>query len=92
MSASHGATPEELDALGSTLEAQIDVVLSMISNVDTPLNSSTWTGPGREAFQGEWDDTFKPALTKLNEAFGNAGTRCKTTAENTRLALGVPAG
>jgi len=90
--ARHGATPEELDTLGGTFEAQIDMVASIISNIDTPLGTSDWEGPGRDAFQGEWDDTFKPALAKLNEAFGVAGKRCKTTAENTRIALGAGVG
>lgn len=88
MSASHAATPEELDSLGTTLEGQIELINKIISDIDRPLASVSWTGPARDAFQGEWDTNFKSALAKLNEAFGNAGKDCKNRAEGTRVVLG----
>ena len=87
MAATHGADPEELDALSKTISSQIDVVTTMISNVDTPLTGSSWIGPAHDKFVGEWNDVFKPALSKLNESFGVASTNVKTVADNTRLAL-----
>lgn len=88
MSASHGATPEELDGIGTTLISQIEIVNKIVSDVDSPLNNSTWVGPARDAFQSEWDGSFKSALTKLNEAFDVAGKDCKNRAEGTRAVLG----
>lgn len=92
MGASHGATPEELDGIGTTLSGQIAIVNKIITDVDTPLNNSTWVGPARDSFQGEWDNSFKLALGKLNEAFELAGKDCTNRAEATRVALGAPAG
>ena len=39
---------------------------------DSALNGTTWQGPARERFAGEWNGSFKQALGKLNEAFGIA--------------------
>ena len=92
MGASHGATPDELDGIGGTLINQIAIVNKIVSDVDTPLNNSTWIGPARDAFQTEWDGSFKSALTKLNEAFDVAGKDCKNRAEGTRMVLGSSGG
>lgn len=92
MSASHGATPEELDGIGTTLISQIEIVNKIVTDVDSPLNNSSWVGPARDAFQSEWDGNFKTALTKLNEAFDVAGKDCKNRAEGTRMVLGSSGG
>ncbi len=85
--ATHAANPEELDALSKTIASQVDVVTTMISNVDTPLAGSSWIGPARDKFVGEWNDVFKPALNKLNESFGVASTNVQTVSNNTRASL-----
>lgn len=87
MTATHAATPEELDALSKTIASQVEVVNTMISNVDTPLSSSSWTGPAHTKFLGEWNDIFKPALAKMIESFGTASTNVQTVANNTRAVL-----
>jgi uncharacterized protein YukE len=84
----HAANPDELESLGSTLEAQIEVVNRIISDVDSPLRSIVWTGPAKDAFQSEWDTNFKGALGKLNDAFGAAGRDCKQRASGVRAVLG----
>lgn len=88
----HAANPDELEALGTTLESQIEIVNKIISDVDSPLNSIVWTGPAKDAFQSEWDSSFKSALGKLNEAFGAAGRDCKQRATGVRSVLGTGAG
>lgn len=84
MRATHAATPDELEGIGVTLIAQIAIINKIVSDVDSPLNNSSWTGPARDAFQTEWDGNFKSALTKLNDAFDITGKDCKTRAEGTR--------
>lgn len=83
----HAANPDELEALGTTLQNQIGLVDQMIREVDSPLNSIVWTGPAKDAFKTEWDTTFKSALSKLNEAFGAAGRDCKDRAVAVRQVL-----
>lgn len=85
----HAANPDELEGLGSTLEAQIEIVERIIAAVDSPLNSIVWTGPAKDAFKSEWDTSFKGALGKLNEAFGAAGRDCKQRATGVRAVLGT---
>lgn len=92
MGVSHGATPEELDDIGATLLAQIAIVNKIVTDVDSPLNNSSWIGPARDAFQTEWDGSFKTALTKLNDAFDATGNDCKKRAEGTRMVLGSGGG
>ena len=84
----HGATPEDLDAIGTKLEDQVGIVDTIKGDVDRQLSNAAWTGPAREAFQEQWTNSFVPALTKLNEAFTGTGKDCHTRAENTRIALG----
>ncbi|WP_420451587.1 WXG100 family type VII secretion target [Ilumatobacter sp.] len=83
----HAANPDELAALGVTLQNQITVVEDVIRNVDGPLNSIVWTGPAKDAFKAEWDTSFKGALGRLNAAFENAGSDCRNRAEAVRQVL-----
>jgi uncharacterized protein YukE len=85
----HAANPDELEGLGSTLEAQIAIVDKIVADVDSPLNSIVWTGPAKDAFKTEWDTNFKGALAKLNEAFGAAGKDCRDRAVGVRAVLGT---
>jgi len=85
----HAANPDELDSLGTTLQAQIEIVNRIIQDVDGPLNGIVWTGPAKDAFKSEWDTSFKSALNKLNEAFDAAGRDCKQRAVGVRAVLGV---
>ena len=87
----YGANPDELEALGATLEGQIAIVDKIITDVDSPLNSIVWTGPAKDAFKSEWDTSFKNALAKLTEAFGAAGKDCKQRAAGVRTVLGTGA-
>ena len=85
----HAANPDELEGLGSTLEAQIAIVDKIVADVDSPLNSIVWTGPAKDAFKTEWDTNFKGALAKLNEALGAAGKDCRDRAGGGRAVLGT---
>jgi uncharacterized protein YukE len=85
----HAANPDELEGLGSTLEAQIAIVDKIVADVDSPLNSIVWTGPAKDAFKTEWDTNFTGALAKLNEAFGAAGKDCRDRAVGVRAVLGT---
>ena len=82
------ATPEDLDAIGGTLETQVGIVETIMSDVNKQLGNTAWTGPARTSFEEQWTGSFVPALGKLNEAFAGTGKDCHTRAENTRIALG----
>ncbi len=82
------ATPEEVDAVGTTLEAQVGIVDTIKSDVNRQLANAAWTGGKKDAFQDQWTNVFVPALDELNVAFAETGRNCHTIAENTRIALG----
>lgn len=88
----YGANPDELEAFGTTLEGQIEIVNKIIADVDSPLRSIAWTGPAKDAFTTEWDTNFKSALGKLTEAFSAAGKDCKQRATGVRAVLGTGGG
>lgn len=85
----YGANPEQLETLGNTLRAQIDAINAVVSTVTGTLGSTTWTGPARDRFQGDWDGSFRSALSQLNAAFEAAGNDCVTRAANLRSVMGV---
>ena len=44
----NGANPDELTALGNKLTAQVDVIATLIGDVNGVLASTTWQGPARD--------------------------------------------
>ena len=72
----YGADPEQLAQLGRTLTQQIDVVTQTMSTVDSTLAATVWHGPARQRFEQEWNQSFRQALARLNEAFAAAGQDC----------------
>ena len=85
----YGANPEELRGLGASLTAQIERIDAVTSTVDGVLNGTNWTGPARDRFVEEWNNSFKSALGKLNEAFGAAGKDCTARSEELRRVMGI---
>jgi len=85
----HGADPEQLTNLGTTLNRQIDSITQLMSTVDGVLNGTTWQGPARERFTEDWNGSFKSALGKLSEAFGLAGKDCITRSDELRRVMGA---
>lgn len=85
----HAAIPEQLEALGQTLRAQIDAINGVVSTVTNALANTVWEGPARDQFQADWDGSFRTALNQLNAAFEAAGNGCVTRAANTRAVLGL---
>jgi uncharacterized protein YukE len=86
---SHGATPAELNQLGVTLKNQIDPINSVIATVRSSLSGTNWTGPARDRFQSDWENSFKTALDRLIAAFDAAGRDCVSRAEGVERVLGA---
>lgn len=76
MSAMYGANPEQLAALGRALKQQISTIEGVISTVSSALGSTTWMGPARDQFEQDWNQSFRTALNRLNQAFEAAGSDC----------------
>lgn len=85
----YGANPEQLESLGTTLKAQQEAINSVLTTVSNSLGNTAWTGPARIRFEGDWNQTFRNALTQLNAAFDAAGNDCVTRANNLRSVMGA---
>lgn len=85
----YGAVPDQLANLGANLTRQIESINQVMSTVDSAINNTTWTGPARDRFVEDWNSSFKGALGRLNEAFGEAGKGCSVRAEELRRLMGV---
>lgn len=72
----YGANPEQLTALGRSLQRQIESIDGVTSAVSGALGGTTWSGPARDRFEQEWNTTFRTALSRLNQAFDAAGQDC----------------
>jgi uncharacterized protein YukE len=84
----YGANPDELEHLGLTLKRQIEAINGVLGSVGGVLRSTTWMGPARERFTGEWEGSFTSALQRLNQAFEAAGTDCQRRAGELRRVMG----
>ena len=85
----YGANPDELTALGNKLTAQVDVIATLIGDVNGVLTSTTWQGPARDRFEGEWTGSFASSLKALQDAFGAAGTECRSRAAALAQVMGA---
>ncbi len=83
-----GADPDQLDILGSTLARQREAVDAMIHTITSTLGGTSWVGPARQAFEADWNGSFRTALTRLAEAFDIAGRDCSVRAGELRRVMG----
>lgn len=83
-----GADPEQLTSLGATLARQRETVEAIVNTVSSSLANTMWSGPARQAFESEWQSSFRLALTRLGEAFDVAGRDCQMRALELRRVMG----
>ena len=83
-----GANPEQLDALGRSLQRQIDSVNAITATVTSALGGTTWVGPARDQFESDWNTTFRTALDRLNQAFDAAGMDCVNRSTDLQRVMG----
>jgi hypothetical protein len=84
----YGANPEQLAALGRSLQRQIDNVDAITAAVTSALAGTTWVGPAREQFESDWNTTFRTALSRLGQAFDAAGRDCITRSAELQRVMG----
>jgi uncharacterized protein YukE len=85
----YGANPDELIALGNKLTGQIEVIGTLITDVNGVLTSTTWQGPARQQFESEWNGGFATSLRSLQDAFGAAGAECRSRATALQQVMGI---
>ncbi|MEY3091971.1 MAG: hypothetical protein RIS33_553 [Actinomycetota bacterium] len=83
-----GADPDQLESLGTTLCRQRESVESIVSLVTSTLAGTAWVGPARQAFESDWESSFRSALSRLSDAFDMAGRDCSARAIELRRVMG----
>ena len=86
--ANYGANPEQLTGLGRNMKQQITAIDGVISAVGGALGGITWTGPARDQFEADWNNQFRPALSRLTEAFEAAGQDCINRSTDLQRVMG----
>lgn len=84
-----GADPEQLASLGRILRQQMGTIDSVMGTVTSGLAGTAWTGPARDRFESEWNDTFRTALSRLMQAFDAAGADCLARSAELQRVMGV---
>jgi hypothetical protein len=84
-----GANPDQLAALGRNLQLQMESINGVLSTVSSTLAGTDWVGPARDQFEGDWNSTFRTALTRLNEAFDAAGRDCISRSRDLARVMGA---
>jgi uncharacterized protein YukE len=85
-----GADPDQLTSLGQTLSRQRTDIEGLMAVVNSALASTNWNGPARQAFEQDWQSSFRTALSRLGEAFDLAGRDCLMRANELRRVMGTP--
>lgn len=85
----YGAHPDQLANLGTSLKNQIQAITSVMTTVRGAIESTTWSGPAHDQFQGDWEQSFKPALERLNAAFDAAGRDCIARSQDLERVMGA---
>lgn len=84
-----GANPDQLAALGRQMQRQIDNIDAITTAVNSALGGTTWVGPARDQFEGEWNGSFRAALARLGEAFDAAGRDCVQRSVDLQRVMGA---
>jgi len=85
----YGANPEQLSSLGRSLQHQMATIDGVISAVSSALHGTTWVGPARDQFEHDWNNSFRTALQRLNQAFDAAGRDCIARSADLQRVMGT---
>ena len=67
-----GAELEQMQGLRATLDRNGIQVGEVARGIRAQLAGTFWRGPAADRFRQAWDGDFEPALSRLQEALGEA--------------------
>jgi len=73
MAFTHGMNVEDVRRLGSTLQAKAEEIRTILNQIDSQLNATTWVGPDAEQFKGQWWPEHKASLSSVAERINGFG-------------------
>lgn len=81
-----GQIPEEVDSLAADLDVKAEDIETLITALASKLGSTTWTGPDRDRFEGDWNSTLTTNLRNVAGALRDAASIARQNAEQQRQA------
>ncbi|HLU63079.1 MAG TPA: WXG100 family type VII secretion target [Protaetiibacter sp.] len=86
MSGFLGQIPEEVEALAAEFDNKAGDVETLIAAITQRLQSTTWRGADREAFEASWSGEMTNNLTQLANALRETGQIANNNAQQQRTA------
>jgi uncharacterized protein YukE len=84
----YGANPEQLAQLGRQMQQQSEAIRAVTASITSTLGGTTWVGPARDRFEGDWNGSFRTALDRLREALDLAGRDCIARSSELQRVMG----
>lgn len=75
-----GLDVQEVQALASKLEKESNDIQSIMQQLTSKLESTTWKGPDADRFRNEWNTEHKASLKKVIQALHQAGQTARHNA------------
>ena len=61
-----GMDPQEVSNLANQFNSAAQQINTLIQNITSALNSTTWMGPDQQQFSGDWSGQHVPALKAVS--------------------------
>ena len=76
-----GQIPDEVRLLAADFDAKATDLENVITALKSKLGSTTWVGPDRTRFEGDWDSSLSGSLRNVAGALRDAATTARGNAE-----------
>lgn len=79
-----GQIPEEVDRLADEFEVKAGELEALKNAISAKLGGTTWSGPDRDRFQGDWEGVLSQTITQLVQQLRGAGQTASANAQEQR--------
>lgn len=80
--ADRGLNVADMQGLITKLDAQCTSIQTIVSQIQSAMDATTWVGPDSTAFRGDWQAQLRPALTRVGEAIQHARVRANSNLQD----------
>jgi uncharacterized protein YukE len=79
-----GQNPEEVDRLADEFEVKAGELEALRTAITAKLGGTTWTGPDRDRFQGDWEGMLTQTISQVVQQLRAAGQNAAANAQEQR--------
>ncbi len=84
-----GQDPDDVERLAAEFAARAVELDELRGAIGSRIASSDWTGPDRDRFHAEWDDSLSPSVANAADALRSAAQTASANADHQRVASGA---